>query len=457
MSRHVDSSVEKEPLVGEPLTAPDGGGFSQIDKNVHGPFFCGRFPFVVLLVLGMIGTFATGFLTYRHVLLEGHSGQVGQSFLCHASGRINCDAILLTEYSNLFGYISSAALGLSGFIFVLWCSIGAAFNERMRKVAWVMLVAYFFAAVGFSWYYVYIMMFEVDFICTWCIVVHVINFTSLILVIGFSVKHKKDFLLKEIAPLAERIFFIVGAIAVPALVFLGAGLIEKSLKFDDLKVQFEELANDTSVIMAIIKNSATYDIAVSSSDPVFGSPQAPFSIIFFSDFQCPACAKTEKILKDVVRKNPQTLKLIYKNYPLSKKCNAGIVASGDLHPMACEAARAAYAAFLMKGSKGFWAYGDLLFEHQKQLKKNPWTKFAEKLNLDSKKFDELMKPDGPSAKKVEEDVKLGLGLQLTGTPKLFVEGKLIPENVLGGYFIEVLEELIKSKHPEQKNFTLNRL
>ena len=320
-----------------------------------------------------------------------------------------------------------------------------------------MLVAYFFAAVGFSWYYVYIMMFEVDFICTWCIVVHVINFVSFILVIAFSIKHKQDFLLKEIATLGERIFFIAGAVAVPALVFLSVGITEKTLKFDDLKVQYEELANDTAVIMAVIKNSTTYDIAVTPADPVFGSATAPFSIIFFSDFQCPACAKTEKILKDVVRRNPNVLKLVYKNYPLSKACNESIVASGDLHPKACQAARAAYAAYMLKGSAGFWAYGDMLFEHQKQLKKNPWTKFAGKLNLDLKKFDELMKPDSPAAKKVAEDVSLGLGLQLGGTPKLFFEGKQIPENVLGAYFTDVLEELIKTNHPEQRNLALNRL
>jgi protein-disulfide isomerase len=209
--------------------------------------------------------------------------------------------------------------------------------------------------------------------------------------------------------------------------------------------------------MAVIKSSPTYDIPVTPADPVFGSAEAPFSIIFFSDFQCPACAKTERMLKDIVRRNPKVLKLVYKNYPLSKECNESIVASGDLHPKACQAARAAYAAYMLKGSPGFWAYGDLLFEHQKQLKKNPWTKYAEKLNLNLKKFDELMKPDSPAAKKVAEDVSLGLGLQLSGTPKLFFEGKLIPEKVLGGYFTDVLEELIKSKHPERRDLMLKRL
>ncbi len=375
MNKEVDVAIGREPSATERSTLTVADKISSSDTTSNRPFFSGRLPFALLLVLALIGAFATGFLTYRHVLLESHTGPVGQSFLCQAQGRVNCDAILLTDYSMLFGYISSAALGLSGFVFVLWCTISALFNHRMRKLAWVMLVAYFFAAIGFSWYYAYIMMFEVDFICTWCILVHVINLISLIIVVVFSIKRRKEILLREIAPLGERIYFIVGAVVVPLLFLTVATLEEKALKFDDLKVQFEELANDTAVIMATIRSSQTYDIPIGPDDPVFGSTDAPYPIIFFSDFQCPGCAKAEKALKELVRRNPSVLKLVYKNYPLSKECNRSIVANADLHPRACEAARAAYAAYLMRGMKGFWAYGDMLFANQKQLKKKPVDNF----------------------------------------------------------------------------------
>ncbi len=230
--------AREETSATEPSTVNASASVSSLDTAANRPFFSGPLPFAVLLILALIGTFATGFLTYRHVLLESHTGVVGQSFLCRANGKINCDAILLTDYSLLFGYLSSAALGLTGFTFVLWCTVSGVFNERMRKIAWVMLVAYFFAAIGFSWYYAYIMMFEVDFICTWCIVVHVINLASLILVIVFSIKRRQAFLLREIASLGERIYFVVGAVVVPLLVFGGATVAEKVLKFDDLKIQY---------------------------------------------------------------------------------------------------------------------------------------------------------------------------------------------------------------------------
>jgi protein-disulfide isomerase len=110
----------------------------------------------------------------------------------------------------------------------------------------------------------------------------------------------------------------------------------------------------------------------------------------------------------------------------------------------------------MRGMKGFWDYGDMLFANQKQLKKNPWTTFAQRLNLNIERFEELMKPDSPAAKKVAEDVDVGIGLRLNATPKVFFEGKNIPENVFGGYLVDALEELIKSNHPERQDLVLNR-
>ncbi|MBI5570584.1 MAG: thioredoxin domain-containing protein [Desulfomonile tiedjei] len=420
------------------------------------PFFSGPLPFVVLLIVALIGVFATSFLSYRHIMLVSNSAGIGDSILCRSDGRVSCDAILMTDYAVLFGYISSAALGLAGFVFVLWCTINALFNHRMRKLAWVLLVAYFFAAIGFSWYYMYIMIFQVDHICTWCIVVHILNAFALILVVWVSIRKKGDILLREIAPLGERVYFVIGGVVLSLAVLSAATMAEKSLTFDDLKMHYEELANDNAVIMAVIRSSPTLEVPVSPEDPVYGSPRAPYPIILFADFQCPGCAKIERSLKDVVDANPGLLRLVYKNYPLSKDCNDAVIAQRDFHPLACTAARAAYAAYLLGGPKAFWTYGELLFANQKRLRDDQWIGYAKQLNLDVNKFTELMKPDSPAAKKVQEDVKLGLKLQLNATPKIFFEGKRLPDNFGTAYLVDALEELLRDNHPEAADVRLLR-
>lgn len=420
----------------------------------EGPFFSGRTPFVILLILAVVGTFATGFLTYRHIVLVSNTGGVPDSALCRAQGSINCDAILLNDYATLLGYISSAALGLMGFVFVLWLILNALLNERIRKIAWVFLIAYFSAAIAFSWYYVYVMMFLVDYICTWCIVVHAVNLCSLIVILWVSIRKRRNFLLKEIASVSERVYFISTGVVISLLVLGIAGLIEKAQVLEDVKIKYEEIANDPAVIVAVLRGSPTYDIPVSPTDPVFGAASAPHSLIFFSDFQCPVCARAEDYLKKVVTANPDALKLVYKNYPLSIECNSGVLS--DLHPKACAAARAAYAAFILAGPRGFWSYGDELFHNQKLLTNNPWVDFAKRLGLDVGKFQELMSPASEAGKKIKEDVELGIKLKINGTPQLFFEGKRIPENYRGQFLVDTLEELVKAQYPEKKDFQLKR-
>ncbi len=418
------------------------------------PYFIGKGPFIILLILALIGAFATGFLTYRHIMLTSHTGAVGDSSLCRAEGLVNCDGILITDYSVILTYFPSSVLGLMGFAFVLWLVVNGLLNQRLRKLAWVLLILYFFAAIGFSWYYIYIMIFEVDYICTWCIVVHVMNFLSLALILYIAIVKRDDFLLEEVAPVSERIYFVVGGMLLVWVVFFASMYLEKNLSFYNAKTKYEELANDPIVIMALLKSSPTYDIPISREDPVLGKPEAPYPIILFSDFQCPMCAQTEDYLKRVVSWNPGVLNLVYKNYPLSPECNGFII--GNLHPYACMAARAAYAAFMLRGSKAFWQYGDLLFANQKIFKTQPWLKFAAQIGLDQQHFQQLLQPGEQPYQKVKQDTELGATLKLTSTPQIFFQGKNIPQNFKGEFLIDTLEEMVRMNDPDKKDFQLKR-
>jgi protein-disulfide isomerase len=164
--------------------------------------------------------------------------------------------------------------------------------------------------------------------------------------------------------------------------------------------------------------------------------------------------RTEIFLREIVDRNPNELRLVFKNYPLSTACNKRI--ANDLHPMACKAAQAAYAAFLIGGSRSFLTYADLLYVHQRQLKSEPWIGLAKQTGLELQRFTLLMEPDSAADRKVREDVALGLELGLDATPEVFFEGKRIPQGLKGEDFVAALEELIRISHPEKKDLNLNR-
>lgn len=139
---------------------------------------------------------------------------------------------------------------------------------------------------------------------------------------------------------------------------------------------------------------------------VRGNANAPIVLCEFSDFQCPHCKLMEPVLGRVLEEYGGQVKLIYKNYPISK-----------LHPEAREAAAAAVAA----GKQGkFWPMHDRLFANQDKLTGADLEGYARELKLDMKKW----KADLPAAaEQVEREHGEGEKLEITGTPTLYINGR----------------------------------
>ena len=145
---------------------------------------------------------------------------------------------------------------------------------------------------------------------------------------------------------------------------------------------------------------------LATNPAVRGNPHAPITLCEFSDFQCPHCKMMEPILGRILEDGNGQVKLLYKNYPISK-----------LHPEARDAAAAAVAA----GNQGkFWQMHDKLFANQDHLTAADLEKYARELKLDVKKWSAEL----PAAKeKVEKEHAEGEKLDITGTPTLYINGR----------------------------------
>ncbi|HMS08729.1 MAG TPA: thioredoxin domain-containing protein, partial [Pyrinomonadaceae bacterium] len=64
-------------------------------------------------------------------------------------------------------------------------------------------------------------------------------------------------------------------------------------------------------------------------DPAFGPAAAPVTVVMFSDFQCPACARTHPEIKRVIDEYKDKIRFVVRDFPLE-----------DAHPNAFEAALA---------------------------------------------------------------------------------------------------------------------
>ncbi|MDQ1239857.1 MAG: VKc protein, partial [Thermodesulfobacteriota bacterium] len=344
-----------------PGNAENTGLSHEIQNKPH----IGPGVFAFFLSLSLVGIFATSFLSYRHVLLTAEYGSVPESTLCRPTATVNCDAVLQTQFAVLFDYFPSSVVGLAGFVMLFWFASNGLMIPRLRSNALINMVVYLSLAIVFSAYFSYLMIFEVDFVCTWCIVVHAVNLVALCSAIFIARKKRAVLEYPSQATVLERTYLVISAFLAGTIVIVGIGWIEKSVGLVNAQEKYEKLAKDPQVVKVMVLASPDYKVSIDDKDPVYGSPQAPYPIILFTDLQCPVCLRQEIFLRAMVDLNPEHLRLVLKNYPLSTNCNRKL--AGNLHPLACEAATAAYASFLLGGDGIFWHYIDLILAHQNKL------------------------------------------------------------------------------------------
>ncbi|MEC9399062.1 MAG: thioredoxin domain-containing protein, partial [Myxococcota bacterium] len=148
------------------------------------------------------------------------------------------------------------------------------------------------------------------------------------------------------------------------------------------------------------------------NSPVLGNPNAPVTIIEFSDFQCPFCQRGADTLKQVQKKYPNDVRVVFKNFPLA------------FHKEAPAASKAALAA----GQQGkYWEMHDKLFENFRNFKANAadmkgyTAGLAGQIGLDVEQFKKDF--DNPEFDKmIQADQALGSKLGVRGTPHFFING-----------------------------------
>jgi len=160
--------------------------------------------------------------------------------------------------------------------------------------------------------------------------------------------------------------------------------------------------------------------------PFEGPADAPVTLTLFTDFECPYCSKMPPLIEQVMKNNPKTVKVVFKNNPL------------NFHKMARPAA---YAALAAQEQGKFWEFHDQLFVIKK-LSPESIDKIATDLKLDMAKFKADMKSPEIIAK-VEKDLKDGKEAGVTGTPTVFINGRRPQQRSPQAYQAIINEELKK--------------
>jgi protein-disulfide isomerase len=176
------------------------------------------------------------------------------------------------------------------------------------------------------------------------------------------------------------------------------------------------------------QTDVTIDLKIDETDWQKGSASPSATLVEYSDFQCPACKAYAPIVKAFTDKHKDTVKLVYRHFPLQQ------------HKHALKAAYYAEAA----GMQGkFFEMHDKLFEGQTDWEKlsNPdetFVSYAKELKLDIEK----LKKDVASQNakdSVSADMASGNAAGVDSTPTFYFNGK----KLISPQSLDDFEKLLK--------------
>ncbi len=189
-----------------------------------------------------------------------------------------------------------------------------------------------------------------------------------------------------------------------------APLVKRGLKGERLYAELQKQAKKELEAKAADQEAPARREVSPGDAPSWGDAKAPVTLVVFSDFQCPFCARSTATVEALKKRyGARSLRVVFKHMPL------------DFHVRARPAAAAAIAA----GQQGrFWEMHDLLFQSQRELSDEALEGYARQLGLDVERFRRDMS-DEATLRQIDADVAEAKRLGVTGTPTSFINGILL--------------------------------
>ncbi len=163
------------------------------------------------------------------------------------------------------------------------------------------------------------------------------------------------------------------------------------------------------------------------NSPVRGAAadDAIVTIVAFSDFECPFCARSEVALNEALQAESAGVRYVFRHFPLPFHENADVAAATSI---------------LMQDKGKFWEFHDRLFADQSEFSVEKFAAIAKELGVEIADLDSEMRKEG-IVQRLIADVELAQQLGVRGTPTYFVNG--IP--MVGAQSKEEFVEVIRAQ------------
>ncbi len=365
--------------------------------------------FFGLLTTKTIGLAASVFLVLHE--LKVHTPIADK--ICGFSSKTDCDAVLSSNASRLFGWINWADAGLIYFTATLLYLAGANDTTLLWPLAVISLLAlpypvfsiFYQAVITKKW-------------CPFCLMVQVVLLAEFMLL--FPVLGQLNISINNILQLAAS--FLMPA----ALWFLFKAHKNTTQEQNKLYNSYSGFKHNPEIFLFLLKKKNQKEIPVTQNSLVLGNPDAPITLTAFLSLYCNPCANAFKQLKDLLDNCPDikihTVFSVY-NDEESKKLMTTL-----------------YFIYMDKGSKHAVNFLHRWYDSDKQNRKSLY------------KNEQLPEGFDVTESVAVENRMLFDTLNISGTPTIFINGFKYPvqyEYKDLEYYMDELKKLnLESKRQE---------
>lgn len=389
-------------------------------------------------IIGLVISFVS--LWHRQGVLNG--GLDAPSF-CSVGQKFDCDTVALSPYAEFLG-IPTASWAIAFYVVMLIASIfvflrASQFGAFERSLTKGMLAMALFGIIPTA-YLFWISYSALQTLCLLCIGNYVCNVALLFLTVGLS----RDVSNLRTSPTDLSTTDTRGRMAPLAATFaVGIGLsLASGWILDRGSPVFNmspELLSATALQDYASSPFKRINIGASASR---GPETAPITVVEFSDFQCPVCARASATLPRVFKGYSDQVRVVFKHYPLDATCNSRI--QGGRHPLACHAADLGVCVTKLKGGEGFFEYKTNAFKEQARLTRERLRALAIEVVTNEKDLDACL-ADPATRTQVMADIEEGHALGVDGTPTVFVNGRRFQMALIPRAMNALIEGLLQTR------------
>ena len=405
--------------------------------------------FRALKLLALTGLAFSAMLLYHHVSIHSLFQQGPSS--CSINEVLDCDKVAIDAWSEFLGF-PIASYGLAFFALLLCFSFFRAKNKQTRSTAVVSAVFLLAGLASLESIVLFLhSVLSIGALCPYCLVIYIVNIGLLIAAVfalkgqvpfGQAARDGLSFLFsffgaqvdvddssRRDARLFLGLFVLALALSLSLPRLLDSYVFSPAVKARESAIRQAHVRHKQAAIdhtdAQIWKRQNEKDLRLrinedpSSKDFFIGPADAEIVMVEFSDYECPYCQKMAPALKAILARHPDVL-FVHKHYPLDKSCNPYMKRQG--HEFACKGAIMARCAGAQSDTL-HWYVHDALFS---------LPRFSdERLELVAQEFEIDMfafnacRNDPQVQARIQEDIEDGMRLGISGTPSIFINGKIV--------------------------------